>query len=53
MFEVIDTGGLDDKDDFGPDMLPKTSNIIATADVVLFVLDAKAGVSPDDKHFAQ
>lgn len=50
---VVDTGGLDDKDEFGPAMLPHTRRIVENADVVLFVVDARLGITPDDRHFAQ
>lgn len=50
---VIDTGGLDDKDLFGPAMLPHTQRVVTDADVVLFVVDARLGVTPEDQHFAQ
>jgi tRNA U34 5-carboxymethylaminomethyl modifying GTPase MnmE/TrmE len=50
---VVDTGGLDDKDEFGPAMLPHTRRIVEHADVALFVVDARLGITPDDRHFAQ
>lgn len=34
-------------------MLPRTQSVVSTADVVLFLIDARLGVTPDDKHFAQ
>ena len=52
-FDVIDTGGLDDKGDFGPEMLPHTNAVLSDADVVLFLIDARLGVTPDDEHFAK
>ena len=53
-FKVIDTAGLEDAND---DSLParmrrQTEAAIAEADVVLFVIDARAGVTPLDRHFA-
>lgn len=53
VFDVVDTGGLDDKDNFGPHMLPHTRAVISSVDVVLFVVDARLGVTPEDRHFAQ
>lgn len=52
-FDVIDTGGLDDKGDFGPEMLPHTNAVLSDADVVLFLIDARLGVTPEDEHFAK
>jgi predicted GTPase len=34
-------------------MLPFTTNVLKTADVVLFVVDVRKGVTPEDKHFGQ
>lgn len=53
VFRVIDTGGLDDSGDFGPEMLPYTNAVVRDADVVLFLVDARLGVSPEDAHFAR
>ncbi len=52
-FTVIDTGGLDDREGLESRMLPLTSNVLRTADVVLFLVDARRGVTPEDKFFAQ
>lgn len=52
-FTVIDTGGLDDQGMLESQMLPFTTNVLKTADVVLFMVDARKGVSPDDQHFAK
>ncbi len=54
LFTVIDTAGYED----GPaktmeaQMREQTSVAIADADVVLFLFDARAGVTPLDRHFA-
>jgi GTP-binding protein len=52
-FTVIDTGGLDDREGLDAQMLPFTHNVLNTADAVLFLVDARRGVTPEDKHFAQ
>lgn len=53
-FRVIDTAGLEDvRDDSLPArMRRQTEAAIADADVVLFVVDARAGLTPLDRHFA-
>lgn len=54
-FDVIDTAGFEDS---GPDTLQgrmraQTEIALADADLVLFVVDAKSGLLPDDKTFAE
>src|SRR5688572_14417280 len=54
-FRVIDTAGLEEA---GPETLEGrmsrgTETAIQDADLVLFVIDARAGVTPSDQHFAQ
>lgn len=53
-FTVIDTAGLEDADAASLEgrMRAQTEEAIAEADVVLFVIDARAGVTPLDSHFA-
>jgi GTP-binding protein len=53
-FEVIDTAGFEDA---APETLPgrmraQTEIAIGDADLVLFMIDAKGGLLPDDKTFA-
>jgi GTP-binding protein len=53
-FTAIDTAGLDDA---GPGslagrMLAQTKAAVAQSDAVLFLIDARAGLVPDDKLFA-
>jgi GTPase len=53
-FEVIDTAGFEDA---APESLPgrmraQTEIAIRDADLVLFMIDAKSGLLPDDKTFA-
>jgi GTP-binding protein len=53
-FKVIDTAGLEDER--GPSlearMRRQTEQALADADVALFLVDARAGVTPLDAHFA-
>ena len=51
---LVDTAGLEEA---APDTLPgrmraSTSRAVDEADLVLFVFDARAGLLPEDKHFA-
>ncbi|ADZ70841.1 ribosome biogenesis GTPase Der [Polymorphum gilvum] len=54
-FTVIDTAGLEDADATSLEgrMRAQTEEAIAEADVVLFVIDARSGVTPLDSHFAE
>jgi GTP-binding protein len=53
-FTIIDTAGLEE----GPRatlegrMRAQTESAILAADAILFLIDARAGVTPDDKYFA-
>jgi GTP-binding protein len=54
-FRVIDTAGLEVA---GPETLEgrmrrQTEAAVAEADLILFVIDARVGVTPADQHFAQ
>ncbi len=53
-FTVIDTAGLEDAFDDSVEgrMRSQTDRAIADADVVLFLIDARAGVTPLDAFFA-
>ncbi len=53
-FKVIDTAGLEDAEDASLEgrMRRQTELAIAEADVNLFMIDARAGVTPLDKYFA-
>ncbi len=53
-FRVIDTAGLDDAkgDALEARMRHQTEQALEDADVVLLLYDARAGVTPLDKHFA-
>ncbi len=54
-FRVIDTAGLEDAEDDSLEarMRRQTELAIAEADVCLFLIDARAGVTPLDAHFAR
>ncbi len=54
-FRVFDTAGLEDAEDSALEgrMRRQTEAAVAEADVVLMVIDAKAGITPIDEHFAR
>ncbi|WP_346897826.1 ribosome biogenesis GTPase Der [uncultured Roseibium sp.] len=54
-FTIVDTAGLEDADSASLEgrMRRQTEEAIASADAVLFVIDARAGVTPLDAHFAE
>ncbi|CAN1566983.1 COG1160 Predicted GTPases [Rhabdaerophilaceae bacterium] len=54
-FMVIDTAGLEDSaaDSLSARMRQQTEAAIGEADVVLFLTDGRAGIMPDDRHFAE
>src|SRR5205085_3131870 len=53
-FTVIDTAGLDEAapESLSGRMLAQTKRAIAEADAVLFLIDARAGLTPSDRSFA-
>ncbi|WP_342641660.1 ribosome biogenesis GTPase Der [Rhodoligotrophos ferricapiens] len=53
-FTVIDTAGLDEAPDESLEgrMRRQTEAAIDEADICLFMIDARAGVTPHDQHFA-
>jgi GTP-binding protein len=53
--EVIDTGGVGivDRDDLGPHVEEQIRAALIAADVVLFVVDVRAGVTPLDEEVAR
>ena len=53
-FDVIDTAGLEDSPSASLEgrMRAQTETAIAEADLVLFLIDAKVGIVPDDRTFA-
>jgi GTP-binding protein len=54
-FRLVDTGGVDraDTGPFGPKVADQARQAIAEADLVLFVVDARAGVTPGDEELAE
>ena len=53
-FAVIDTAGLEDTtpETMEGRMMQQTDRAVNQADVVLMVIDGRAGIMPDDRHFA-
>lgn len=53
-FRVLDTAGLDEAaaETLTARMQKQTEQALAQADAVLFLVDARAGVTPLDRHFA-
>jgi GTPase len=53
-FTVIDTAGLEEGGEASLEgrMRQQTEAAIEQADAILFMIDARAGVTPDDKYFA-
>jgi GTPase len=53
-FTVVDTAGLEDADhaSLTGRMRRQTEQAVAAADLVLFIVDARAGLTPLDRHFA-
>jgi GTPase len=53
-FRLIDTGGIDREDEgpFGAQVAAQARRAIEEADLVLFVVDARAGVTPGDEELA-
>jgi GTP-binding protein len=54
-FRLVDTGGVDLRDDgpFGPQIAAQARAAVAEADLVLLVVDARAGVTPGDEELAE
>ena len=53
--EVIDTGGVGivDRDDLGPHVEEQISTAIQNADLILFLVDGRDGLTPLDHHVAE
>ncbi|MGI9370946.1 MAG: ribosome biogenesis GTPase Der [Hyphomicrobiales bacterium] len=53
-FSIIDTAGLDEgsANSLEERMQNQTATAIELADIILFMIDARAGVTPMDQHFA-
>ena len=54
-FKVIDTAGLEVSDEasLAGRMRAQTETAIAQADLILFMIDARGGLTPADEHFAE
>jgi GTP-binding protein len=54
-FRVIDTAGLEEAEagSLAARMQDQTARALADADVALLLIDARAGITPLDRHFAQ
>ena len=54
-FTIVDTAGLEESDSatLTGRMRAQTEAAIVEADAILFMLDARVGVTPTDQHFAQ
>ena len=55
VFQVVDTAGLEDAAAATLEgrMRAQTERAVAEADATLFLVDARAGIMPDDRHFAR
>jgi GTP-binding protein len=53
-FRLIDTGGVDelDRGPYGPQIVAQARAAVEEADLVLFVVDARAGITPGDEELA-
>ena len=53
-FRLVDTGGVDEADTgpFGRHIAEQAKTAIGEADLVLFVVDARAGITPGDEELA-
>src|SRR6187397_968895 len=54
-FRLIDTGGVDreDRGPFGKQIAAQAREAVEEADLVLFVVDARAGITPGDEELAE
>jgi GTP-binding protein len=54
-FRVLDTAGLEEaeRESLSARMSEQTERALGGADAVLFLIDARAGVTPVDRHFAE
>ena len=54
-FTIIDTAGLEEGDPatLAGRMRAQTEAALGDCDAILFVVDARAGITPSDRHFAQ
>ncbi|MGL1102760.1 GTPase, partial [Vibrio parahaemolyticus] len=54
-FDLIDTAGFEDVSDLSLEarMRAQTEAAISEADIVVLMIDARAGIIPADEHFAE
>ena len=54
-FKIVDTAGLDEAEaeSLAGRMRAQTEAALIDADVILFMIDARAGITPLDSHFAE
>ena len=54
-FRVLDTAGLEDAEEgsLAARMTAMSERAVDSADVVLFMVDARTGITPEDEHFAR
>ena len=52
---IVDTAGLEEagRDTIAARMRAQSETAISSADLILFVVDARAGITPSDKTFAR
>ncbi len=55
VFTVVDTGGLDKRSDdlFAKDISDQATRVIEESDIILFLIDLKVGVTPQDRELAK
>ena len=53
-FKIVDTAGFDkpDVDELTGKMLEQTKHAIEKSDIIIFVMDARDGMTPLDKHYS-
>ena len=49
---VVDTGGLDDRGEVSTHIQQQVARAVSDADVVLFMVDSRSGITALDRHFA-
>jgi GTP-binding protein len=54
-FRLLDTAGLEDAEEgsLAARMTAMTERAVDQADIVLFMVDARTGITPEDEHFAR
>src|SRR5271163_2934145 len=55
VFTIVDTAGLEegDADSLAGRMRAQTETAVLDCDAILFMIDARTGLTPTDRHFAQ